>query len=181
MNSNVVALYGNNPDRRRAEEGERKTYDPQNLWEHHHEILNLLSMGLRPKDIAERLNITVATVSNIRNSTLGREKLKLLRVARDAEAINVRAEIEQLVPAALQVYKKILEQEGTPDRLMKDVADTVVKDLGGHAAPKKVEASISHLFDGDSIEEFKQRGKAAALAAGIIVEGEIVEDSSEDS
>lgn len=154
---------------------ERKTHDIKKLWQRNHEILRLAVLGWKHTEIAEHLGITVATVSNTVNSTLGREKLSIMEGARDAETLDVMKEITEMAPKALKVYDKILEEDSQASlSLQKKTADTVLKDLLGYEAPKKFEGRFMHAhLNEETIESIKERSRAAAAAAGVLVsEGE---------
>lgn len=158
---------------------ERKSYDIKRLWQRNHEILRLAVLGWKHTEIAEHLGVTSVTVSNTVNSTLGREKLSIMEGTRDAETLDVMKEISDMAPKALKVYDEILDEESTAAlSLKKKTADTVLKDLLGYEAPKKFEGRFMHAhLNEDTIESIKERSRAAAAAAGVLVsEGEGGED-----
>jgi len=152
---------------------EKKTYDVKKLWQGHHEAINLLSLGMRHKDVANILGVTEATISNIANSTLGREKLGLLRGARDSVAFDAATEIQNLVPKCLETLNEILQSEGedaAPRGMKLNVAKHVLKDLSGHAAPKRIDARhLHHTLQPDDLERIKERGRELQAAASIVV------------
>jgi hypothetical protein len=157
-------------DRRRADRNKRQTFDPITLNERHHEILNLHSLGMKDKVIAETLGITSVSVSNAVNSTLGREKLALMRGAKDAETVDIYKRMQEIIPKALDVYDKILDpskNEGISMSLQKSTAADTLKDFSGLAVPKKV-VSISARLTPELISEIKERGKLAAKECGLI-------------
>jgi len=181
MNGNGKNLYGLKANRdRRFTHTKSKLHQIQNLWERHHEILNLALLGWGPKAIADRLNCAVSTVSDTVNCDLGRQKLAIMRAARDANTIDVAKEIQRLVPQAYKIYSDILFKEGVGENvsvaLQKTTADTIVKDLAGHEAPKKM--LHAHLTI-DQVESLKERGRAirAAKENGMVEEGEIVDEA----
>lgn len=159
-------------DNRRAVD--RKTYDIKSLWEKNHEILRLKFLGWKNHEIAGRLGLTEATVSNTVNSSLGKKKMGMLQDARDADTVDISKKLADLAPAAVAVYEDILAEESAATlHLKKSTADTILKDLLGYAAPKKIEGRFAHAhIDVETIEEIKRRNRAAAAAAGILVEGE---------
>ena len=167
------SLYGfefRDVDRRRAPEGERKTYDIKQLWQRNHEILRMALIGMKPKDIAERLDITTQTVSNTLNSELGRQKLSFLRQKRDETVIEISEEVSRLLPKAIKIYEDIMDGSVT-SKLMKETADTLVMDIAGHRAPTKVQSESAHLhMTPKDLEELKQRGIAAAKASGMVID-----------
>lgn len=170
-------LFRIRADRRRKDRATRKTYDPIALNQRHQEILNMHVAGMKESQICETLDVTPATVSNTINSTLGQQKISMLRGARDADTLDAVARIKELLPKALDVYEKILSDEeslnglahaGASINLQKATADTIVKDLSGLAAPKKVLVGHAHITP-ELIEEFKAQGRKAAEECGLIV------------
>ena len=155
----------------------RAAYDPIALNQRHQEILNLHVTGMKESQIASIVNCNVATVRNTIQSTLGQEKIALLRGTRDAETLDAREYINNLVPMALNVYKKILSEEkdaeskeshaGASLRLQKATADILLKDLAGLAAPKKVLVGSAKITP-EMLEEIKENGRNAAIECGLI-------------
>jgi predicted transcriptional regulator len=171
-------LYGfefRDIDERRVSREERKTYDIKQLWQRHHEIVNLAARGFKQTEIAEILNIDPQTVSNTLNSQLGQEKLSDIRLERDAEAKKISEKIRILTNKALQTYHEIFDDEsgecGLKDKMK--VADTVLLELSGLRVPTRVQAHhITTTLTQEELEEFKERGIKAAKEAGMIVEVE---------
>jgi DNA-binding CsgD family transcriptional regulator len=160
-------------DRRRVDRNKRKTFDPTRLNQRHHEILNLHVTGMKEGQIAQTLGCHVATVRNAIESTLGKEKIALLRGTRDAETMDARDYINSLVPAALKVYEKILSEEkahgGADLRLQKSTADSLLKDMAGLAAPKKVLVGTAKMTP-ELLDEIKENGKKAAKECGAVID-----------
>lgn len=158
-------------DGRLADPNLRKTYDIQKLWDSNREILRLLVLGWKDKEIAEKLGVTPQTVSNTRNSTLGKRQLAVMNGARDAEVMDVKKKVDSLIPMAFQVYEEILESEGI-SKLKKDTADTIIMQLGGNAAPTKVDVRQTSMVLGkiEIIKERAAKAKEAMKVAGVIAE-----------
>jgi len=171
-------LYGfefRDLDGRRAEDGERKTYEIKQLWQRSHEIVRLAALGWKQTEIAQILNIHPQTVSNTLNSNLGELKLSEIRQDKDREAKKVIERVRVLTNRALDVYQEIFENEdgsaSVKDR--KDVADTVLLELSGLRVPTKVQSSSTHIgLTKADLEEFKQRAITAARESGMIVDVE---------
>lgn len=185
---NRKSLYGfemrkNNPDKRRKDES-RKTYNVKQLWQRTHEILKLALLGMNTNQIATVLGLHKQTVSNTLNSDLGMQKLSEMRLARDKGTIDVAQEVAKLLPEALKVYKEIMANKEASPSLKKDVADTLLMDIGGHRAPTKIEGKVAHAhLTSLEIEEIKRRGLEAARSQGQLVEpvvdAEVIEDGDE--
>jgi len=165
-------------DKRRAAEGERKTYDIKGLWQRSHEIINLAARGFKNTEIAEIVGCTPATVSSTINSELGERKLSDIRESRDDEARKVTEKIRVLTKRAIQTYHEIFDDE-SGESTMKDrkaVADTVLLELSGLRSPTK---HISTTLSAEEIEAFKLRGKQAIEQEEIIdIEIEEIPDGS---
>ncbi len=171
-----AGLYGfefRDVDRRRAPEGERKTYEAKQLWQRHHEIVNLSVRGFKNVEIAEILGIDPQTVSNVLNSQLGMEKTSEIRLERDDETKVIVERVRKLTEKAVQVYEDAFNNNNG-ELSLKDkikVADTVMLELSGMRVPTKIQSqSIHTTLTRDEIEEFKSRGIQAARASGLIVD-----------
>lgn len=158
----------------------RTGYDPIALNDRHQEIINLVALGIPHNVVAESLNVHPATVSNAVNSTLGREKLALIRGARDADTVDIAKRMQNLIPKALDVYDKILSDEsdlgklahgGADIKLQEKTAATILRDFSGLAVPKKMVVGHAHLTP-DLIDEIKKQGREAAKECGLM---EIIE------
>lgn len=160
-------------DKRRVDPSERRAYNIKNMWQRHHEIVNLASQGFKQVEIAEILNIHPQTVSNTLNSQLGAEKLDVIRQDRDNEA-RIRAEkVKALTNKALEVYHEIFDDE-SGECTLKDkmkVADTVLLELSGMRVPTRIQSSSTHtILSHEELEAFKQRGIAAAKESGLVID-----------
>ena len=70
----------------------------------------------------------------------------------------------------MKTYEKILDGQQVSG-LQKSTCDTLVMDIGGHRAPTKIAGQhlVAHATVAE-LEEVKKRGRAAALASGMLVE-----------
>jgi len=169
---NTKGLYGfdmTSPDKRRRDEPRK--FDIKMLWQRNHEILGMFLSGMPMNDIATKLNITPASVSNTVNSQLGEQKLAEMRKERDSEYIDVGKKVAELAEKALSVYEDILNNDTVSYNLKKATADTLLMDLGGHRAPIKIDSrSVSLSASMEELEEFKRLGHAAAKEAGFLID-----------
>jgi len=170
--SNGAPFYGERlPDGRRSLPGERKTYDPKKLWESNHEILNLKVLGLTNENVAEILNVTPATVSNTVNSTLGKDKLAMMRGSRDADTWDAAKEIAEASKECLRFLRDAMgdryeDVEGNIVQASVNAKITIAKhilnDLSGLKAPTRLDARVlnTHLSL-EEIEELREAGRSA--------------------
>lgn len=163
-------------DRRRSDRATRVQYDPVALNQRHQEIINLAALGIPNTVIAEALCVHPATVSNAVNSTLGKEKLALIRGARDADTVDIAKKMQEMIPKALEVYEKILSEEamlgqqphgGADIKLQEKTATSVLRDFSGLAVPKKMVVGHAHLTP-ELLKEIKDQGRAAAKECGLM-------------
>jgi len=172
------SLYGfpiRKEDGRRS--SNRRVYDIQKLWSRHKEILQLDSLGYKEAEIAKMLSIHPVTVSNIINSTLGKEMQLAIREGRDKEYEAMRDSIMLLTWKSLDVYDRILEGEENVSKMQKDTADTVSLELSGLRVPTRIDSRhVGVVLTSQEIEDFKRRGIKAAEDAGKVIK---VESESE--
>jgi hypothetical protein len=167
-------LYGleyREPDSRRVDPAERKTYDCKQMWQRHHEIVNLAAEGWKQVEIAKILHIDPQTVSNVLNGVLGKEKLSELRSIRDGEVKLRLEQVRVLADKALDIYHEILDNESGEATLRdrKDVADTIILELSGMRVPtKSLNAAVT--ISANDMADFKARGIAAMRESGILVD-----------
>jgi predicted transcriptional regulator len=146
-----------------------RTHEIKRLWQLHHEILNLNSLGLKNTVIAQILNITPQTVSNCINSQVSKEKIEELREIRDGQTKDRLTQIRLLTDQALKTYFELFQDPNcTIDQRIK-VADTVALELSGLRVPTKV-TSVGVVLTGEELAEIKQRGFEAMKANGTIVD-----------
>jgi predicted transcriptional regulator len=174
--NNLYGFEQREPDLRRAPSQEKRaSYDIKQLWQKNHEILMYALVGMKHEEIAKMVGVTPKTVSNTVNSSLGQNKLSEMRIARDANSLDVAAEVTKMYGKALKVYEEILDGEGknVSPSLRKQTADTILMDIGGHRAPTKIDTRNAHMhMTTEELEELKSRGKAAAKACGMMQEEE---------
>ena len=170
----MKGIYERRTERRRAGRS-RNPADLKNLNQRHHEILELALLGFPDAQIAEAVGCKPMTVFNARNSTLGKEKLGMMRAARDTGSIDVAKKMQEMIPKALEIYDKILSEGeegdlthgGASIQLQKQTADMVLKEFSGLAVPRKVMVGHAH-FTAEMLEEIKEQGKKAALECGTL-------------
>ena len=156
-------------DRRRKNPELRRTFQVGRIWERHQEIARLILLGMKNKEIAERLGVTPAMVSYTRNSPVIREKLGIMAGARDASAIDLSREIKMKAPKALKILEQVLDgEEGTLGELASPSLRVKVAsewlDRAGYPAQKNVQNMHLHAhFTSEEIEELKRRAKAGGV------------------
>lgn len=178
-------LYGfdfREPDGRRVEPEERKTYEIKALWQRNHEIIRLVAEGYKQVEVAEILNIDPQTVSNTVNSELGKRKLSELRLEKDEETKKLNEKVRVLTNKALNVYHEVFDNESGAATLKdrKEAAKDVVMELSGLRAPVRVHSAHLNLtLSKDELETFKQRGIDAARESGMIIDAQATEKETE--
>lgn len=158
------------PDRRRVSPEQRKVHEPTHLWDLHHEILRRIALGQKNVAIAEALKCSPVTVSNIRNSQLGQERLGELHRQRDLATVDVARSIREAAPKAFQLVLDAISDEDLDMRVRLKEANSVL-DRAGYAPVRQVNTQMTSLsLTGDDIEALKARAIQAALEDGNILD-----------
>ena len=139
-----------------------------NIWDRHHEIARRLLLGHANKDIAKDLGITKEMVSMVRNSPVVKDKLTCMQVARDAQAVDLAAEIANLAPVALQKLKEALEEGKVNGQQLNataivNVANSILDRDQGKPTQRVETRNLHGHFTIDDINRMKE--KAATLGA----------------
>lgn len=154
-----------------------RNYQIQSLQEDHREILRRLTLGQSVKDIASSLQITPTKVTYVKNSHIGKRELSLIQGARNAEAIEVTKQIQELAPKALEILNDVMDDvEGKNSPMLKVKVATDILDRAGHGAVKR-KISLHKNLSEENINNIKQRAKDMGEASGIVVDAEYVEES----
>ncbi len=135
------------------------------MWERHHEIIRLAILGLTEVRIASILDCTPQNISDTLNSTIVKNKMAHMRLARDNKAIDVGDRLRRLAPAAVEKVKETMEKGDmrTSFSAAKDILDRT-----GYVAPQRIDVRkmVAHVTSED-IERIKQRQRDK----GVLVEG----------
>ena len=144
----------------RLASGNARKYQIMELWDRHHAILRLLALGMTPKQVADSLGCTTATVGNVQHGELGKRQLSLMRSAADMETVNIMEDIKKLAPIAVAKLEEILVNKDSDAKLVVNVAQDLL-DRAGHAAPKVIQGQFTHAhLTKEDIEELKERAKS---------------------
>jgi len=147
---------------------ENRKYDIKQLWELHHEILRRIALGQSNTEIAEDLGITPQTVSNTRNSPMGRAKLSEFEQEMDAETIDLNNRIMRFCPKAMDLLEDVVEgrdHEATIALRVKTAENCVAR--AGYGPVHK--AAIAHGgLSLQDIERIKRNARNAAVHFGVI-------------
>lgn len=174
---------------------ERRSQSLKELREHHQEILRLLVIGLKPEDIARRLDVHTQTVSNVRNSPVAQAKLRTLSMLRDDELMSAGESIMETAAAAAQNLKDAVVNKSIPVMIDGNIVNQPLKnkeildaskdilDRAGHGKIQRVTGQVEHRhYTPDEIvtirEEALNLAKARQSEQYIDVEYEEVEDGT---
>lgn len=140
-------------------------------------------MGWDNKEIAEALDVTPQMVCYTKNSQLGQEKLGLMRASADANAQAAMAEVQALLPKALQTMREILEKDEV-DYSQKRLAAQDLMDRGG-LKPVEKSVNVNRNVSKEELDEIEEEQMNAARETGNLVETEDTEyedvtDSEDD-
>lgn len=140
---------------------EARKYNIKKLWELHANIAQQVSLGKTNVEISETLGITAQTVSNVRNSPIGKDKVEVLTAAMDAETVDIGRRIREFAPKALEYLERIIEgrEPGASVALRAKYASMHLA-RAGYGEITKVH-SLNATVSKDDIEAIKQRALQA--------------------
>lgn len=170
------------PDER-LNTGERRVWQVQEMWDVHHEIARRLLLGQKNVSIAEDLGVSAQMISLVRQSPVVKERLSIMRAARDDKIIDMAKYIKEKAPEALQLLDKVIageEIDGKKPSLEMRVREANGWiDRAGYKAPQRVEGAFMHgHYTADEIEELKRE---SAERAAKVIEAEAIAESAESS
>jgi Bacterial regulatory proteins, luxR family len=147
-----------------------RKYELKQLWDLHLTMLRKVAAGKSNVQVAEELGITPQTVSNTRNSALGRARLQELQQSADASLFAMQERIQAFAPRALEVLEDIIAGEGEGSSATLELrARCASAHLGraGLGEIKKV-AAPSQTLTRDDIERIKARALDSAREQGLV-------------
>ena len=167
------AKRGRKPlDRRRLVDGApRRVPGIGEMTELHHEICRMILLGMKNVDIAQKLNCTPQTVSNVRNSPIAKHRLRELSGVRDAVAVNFAAEVQQRAARAFEILDEVLMDETGEVPLMMRVkeANNILDRVERVEGIGQRNLHIHAHLTADEIANLKQRALDIGLACGQVV------------
>ncbi|KKN05678.1 hypothetical protein LCGC14_1085110, partial [marine sediment metagenome] len=107
-----------------------RKYNIQYMWDKHHEVKRLALLGATNGEIARLLGVTPQNISDIRNSPIFKDQMRIMEVARDSATIGVARGIIDSGPVALGLLNDVMvskEHDGQPVPLALRIG--IAKDL----------------------------------------------------
>jgi len=131
------------------------------LRSRHREIARLKHQGVAPKEIAARLEMSVATLYQIFADPLFKAHVDSLEDASDRATISAR---KILADGAIRAAERIVDMIETPDEKLALSAAKDVLDRTGYAAQTANFHAHLHM-NSDDIERLKERAKQLGIIA----------------
>ena len=139
----------------------KRQYNIRNLWDTHHEIMRLLTMGLHHTEIAKTLGVSTVTVTNVKNSPVCQDLLRGMREERDKSATDMSIAIRELAPQAVAKLEEVM-QCGLPNIELSAAKD--ILDRAGYTPIARVRTENYNLhFTTEEIAGIKQRARETGL------------------
>jgi predicted transcriptional regulator len=158
-------------DGRRSMVPSPKRWQVSEMWDRHHEVARLISLGYKNTEIAEKLGCTPQSVSMIRNSPVVGEQVGILQGVRDKETVDINKRIRSLVPKCLDVVEECLEDEKVPVSVKAMNAFKLMA-VAGHTPPKNHFVQSTHTLRVEDIEAIKERALQIARQEGTVIDVE---------
>jgi len=132
----------------------RKTvpWEATKLQGNHREIIRLHLQGLPNKQIADLMNMTTTAICMILKSPIVQMEIERLQEQKNQSAVDVRRELDELLPHALEAYRDVLDKERdtkvTPMQRVK-VASMVFAQTGNGPITKNEPALPNRITAGE--------------------------------
>jgi hypothetical protein len=163
-----------NPDRgdgRRVEK--KKGWQVAEMWDRHHEIARRVVLGQNNQEISEALGVCAQQISNVRNSPVVKDKITVMRAARDAGTIELAKEIADLAPLAIQRVREAIEsgtvlgKEVSAIGILKEANGLIDREIG--KPTQRIDSRNVHgHFTLEDIERIKEKAKELAMVSNQI-------------
>jgi hypothetical protein len=152
------------------------------LKDRHREMLRLSMLGLNVNEIAEKVDMTTASVSHCLNSEIGREVRNELNDSMDVDTIDVKEAMHSLTPRAVHILARTMSdrEQNASLALKVKVAESLL-DRTGHGKVQTIKGEIRHGYiQKMGVENLKKRGIAAGVIDATPVDAEfaVVDASS---
>ncbi len=153
----TAQIMSMNEDDRFVPEG-TKQVNLVKLRDHQQEILRLLGTGMKPKTIAALLEIHVQTVSNVRNSDLGKALSSMLHTERNITIAKTAERIDALAPIAAEVFEEIMTDVNEDQSLRYRAARDTLK-ANGILVEKSTVILDTPYLSGEEVSTLKGKFK----------------------
>lgn len=153
----TAQIMSMNEDDRFVPEG-TKQYDIDKLRDGQQEVLRLLSTGMKPKAIAHLLDICPQTVSNVRNSDLGRALSSMLHTERNVTIAKTAERVDALAPMAAEIFEGIMTDPNEDSSLKYRAARDTLK-ANGILVEKSTVILDTPYLSGDEVSTLKGKFK----------------------
>lgn len=150
--------------RRRGNRPRPKAATIDDVLTRHRIIAQQAVCGLTPSQIAKNVGMTMAGVRTVLQSPVVSQHIKAIQSKADVEAFNVHAEIQALLPSALQVLEESLNEEH-PITVRRDTAFKLLG-IAGYSERKNVHVSggLNHaVLTTEQISKLVERASEAKM------------------
>jgi len=174
MNIQPEYYYNSNrpPDRRKRDKSKRSaTWKCTEIQSIHHKIIQELHKGHSNRHIARELGVSEVMVSNVKNSPAVQDRLNILEAIAYQNSIDIRQEINDRAPEALETLRELMQNKQTTASLRAKISFDIL-DRAGFAAVRQVETKNLHAhryIDDDDIKKIKKRAIELAAQNGITI------------
>jgi hypothetical protein len=149
-------------------------YNLQKLHAVHREVIRLRASGMTQVDIANELGMTIAFVSLVVNSELGKIAMEELQSRMDEETIEVGVALQRNAKAAEQFLGGIVtgaEQNGISPALRARVCMDQLDRAGFGKITKNLNVDMAGTITAEEIAEIKAEGRRMANFVDVSAEG----------
>lgn len=154
-----------------------RQYEIKELTERHHMMIRFMSFGWGNIAIAKALDVSPQNVSDVRNSSIVKDKLAVMRREQDLSTVNIIDDLAEEAPHSLGLLKSIRagEEDGSTLSMRKSAATDLMK-MAGYGPITRVQGQFLHSVitanDLDEIKSLAADAKKMALRDGGITDAD---------
>lgn len=129
----------------------------------------MTALGMKPGEIAQALGVSKAMIDYTVNGALGKEKLELIRGARDADALDLAEEIKAIGPKAIKRVEEVLDDENASHADALRAAFGLLDRIPETSPAKRIQASSSSMhFTPEDVKKMRDEVFANVADAEVI-------------
>ena len=144
----------------------------------HKQVARLLVQGYDPKAIASQVNLSVARIYQIKSEAIFQAYMNKLEYQAEEKIVDVRREIQNAAPRALQILEQLLgaNSENVQLNAAKDLLDRA----GYKPIDKTAHLNLNKLLDEDDLQDIHKRLQEAKNV-GVVIDVPESESNGEDT
>lgn len=149
-----------------------RAVDITKMRDNHHRIAQYAALGWTNEEIAAQLEMNPSYISQLRNhNPLIKKKVDELRTRGDNEVVDIKQELNDLLPEAVATFREILANPEAYHGSLRFATAKHICGINGIVPPKNVKVlTVSTAMSPDRLEELICSLTTNAERAGVLIQ-----------